>query len=461
MVKVAQHRYFLMRRPLTRLLIGSLLLFSGGLASPGGAGSEPLPSSLESLEDSRSAGSGTEELPEAVPEWLPVELSSPGSGVKLEELENSSLTEAINDTWAEGFMPPVKVVTREPPTKPSILHYRVQDNEQVRRFLDQFQVGYRRAAVERWLGRGGRYLRMIRETFREKGLPEELVFTAMIESGFNPVAVSRAGAKGLWQFMAPTARRYGLRVDHWVDERLDPEKSTLAAASYLKDLFGIFGSWNLAKAAYNAGEMRVARAIQAMGTTDFWALTRSSLLADETKDFVAAIQAASLIGQEPHRYGLVVTLDDPIRYEVVRVPHSSSLKRIATVSRVPVQELEELNSELRLGRTPPGGGYPLKVPAGRARLVQRAVRDPAASARLTAAPRDSSGKVVAEQHARSVHVVKPRETLGGIAKRYGISVSEILRWNRLSGAARIFPGDRLRVAWASRSNREEGQGGFR
>ena len=137
----------------------------------------------------------------------------------------------------------------------------------------------------------------------QRGLPDDLLFTAMIESGFNPVAVSRAGAKGLWQFMEPTARRYGLRVDRWLDERLDAEKSTWAAASYFRDLYAMFGSWHLVQAAYNAGEARVVRAVQGMQTTDFWQLSRGNHFAEETKAHVAAIQAAALIAREPDRFG--------------------------------------------------------------------------------------------------------------------------------------------------------------
>ena len=184
--------------------------------------------------------------------------------------------------------------------------YRVQLNEHVRFFLDRFQTGYRRAITESRLVRSGRYLPMIMDIFKEKGLPEELVFTAMVESGFNPVAVSHAGAKGLWQFMAPTARLYGLRVDRWMDERLDPEKSTVAAANYLRDLYTVFGSWDLAQAAYNAGEVRVQQAIQGSGTRDFWVLhRRSPYLLQETKNFVPAIHAATLIGRQPEQYGFI------------------------------------------------------------------------------------------------------------------------------------------------------------
>ena len=154
---------------------------------------------------------------------------------------------------------------------------------------------------------------MIRETLKRHGLPEDLAFTAMIESGFNPVATSRAGARGLWQFMAATAKRYGLRVDQWVDERLDPEKSTVAAAAYLRDLYNLFGSWFLAQAAYNAGEGAIARAIRATGSNDFWALARTGFLHRETKEFVPQIVAAAQIGREPHRFGF-----EPVQPESAR-----------------------------------------------------------------------------------------------------------------------------------------------
>ena len=159
-------------------------------------------------------------------------------------------------------------------------------------FLDRF-TGNQREVVNLWVGRAGRYLGMIRSVLRSRDLPEELAYTAMIESGFNPLAVSRAGAKGMWQFMAGTARRYGLRVDHWIDERLDPEKSTVAAASYLRDLYNMFGSWNLAQAAYNAGEVKVSRAMRATGSSDFWTLARTNHLRTETKEFVPQIHAAT------------------------------------------------------------------------------------------------------------------------------------------------------------------------
>jgi membrane-bound lytic murein transglycosylase D len=283
------------------------------------------------------------------------------------------------DLWAEFFTSPAPSMSAQsapapPPAAPKVVAvapatpsrptFRIQQNDHVQHFLEQFQTGYRREVVERWLTRSGRYLPMVLDVFRQKGLPEELVFTAMIESGFNPVAVSRAGAKGLWQFMAPTARRYGLRVDQWLDERLDPEKSTVAAANYLKDLYAIFGSWELSQAAYNAGEMKILRAIEGTGTRDFWSLTRSRLLRDETKNFVPAIHAMTIIGQEPEQYGFTVTPDEPLSYEQITVPRGTSLKHVAGLSGIPLEDLVRLNPELRLKQTPPNAPYHLKVPLG-------------------------------------------------------------------------------------------------
>jgi membrane-bound lytic murein transglycosylase D len=315
----------------------------------------------------------------------------------------------------------------------------------VRRFLDQYQTGYRRAVVERWLVRAGRYLPMVLDVFKQKGLPEELVFTAMIESGFDPLAASRAGAKGLWQFMAPTARRYGLRVDNWLDERLDPEKSTAAAARHFLDLYAVFGSWNLAQAAYNAGERTVVEAIKAMGTSDFWALARGRWLADETKNFVPAIQAATIIAREPERYGFMVTPAPPLMYDLVSVPRSTSLKQLAAKAGLDPDALERLNPELRLKQTPPDGTYPLKVPVGGAQLVRIALdRDSGTHHSVATSGGSSQGAIQGSKP--TTHVVRKQDTVGAIAKRYGVASADIIRWNGLDGSGRIRPGDRLRVA---------------
>lgn len=322
--------------------------------------------------------------------------------------------------------------------------YRLEDNQYVRRHIDQYRSGHR-AAVESWLGRAGQYLPMVVDIFRQKGLPDELVFTAMIESGFNPVAVSHAGAKGLWQFMAPTARRYGLRVDEWLDERLDPEKSTIAAARHFLDLYATFGSWNLAKAAYNAGEQRVLNAIRSVGSRDFWKLAGSDSLKEETRNFVPAIHAAATIAREPERFGFVVTLDPPVQMDRVTVPASTGLARLARLAGVPLEELERLNPELTLKQTPPGSAHELKVPLGSGSALEQAL------AREAAAPARRSGQAVtaAPPGGRAIHVVQRGDTVSEIARRYGISVEDIRQWNDLPDVSRIAPGARLRVAKGS------------
>jgi membrane-bound lytic murein transglycosylase D len=357
-------------------------------------------------------------------------------------------------SWAEIFGHPtradaevretqVQVVSLAPVTEPTPARarpvpaaaYRVHLNKHVRHFLERFQTGHRRTITETRLARSGRYLPMILDIFKEKGLPEELAFTAMIESGFNPVAVSRAGAKGLWQFMAPTARLYGLRVDRWLDERLDPEKSTVAAANYLRDLYTVFGSWDLAQAAYNAGEVRVQRAIQGTGTRDFWVLhRRSPHLLPETKNFVPAIHAATLIGRQPEQYGFTVVPEEPVRYDVVTVPKGTRLMRLAGLSGVALADLEQLNPELWQKQTPPDAPYELKVPLDTADAMRAAIELDKAPRRIAPAP------------GAGVHVVKAGDTVWRIARHYGVSTAQLARWNGLERPDRIFPGERLRIA---------------
>jgi membrane-bound lytic murein transglycosylase D len=349
------------------------------------------------------------------------------------EPAETAIVQPASFTPALGVVP-IPAVTMLPAATPAAT-YRVHVNEHVRFFLDRFQTGYRRAVVEGWLARSGRYLPMILDIFRQKGLPEDLVFTVMIESGFDPVAVSQAGAKGLWQFMAPTARLYGLRVDGWLDERLDPEKSTVAAANYLRDLYAQFGSWDLAQAAYNTGDGRIQQAIDRTGSRDFWKLHKSPLLPDETKNFVPAIHAATLIGRQPERYGFSVVPEDPLRYEQVTVPKGSRLVRLAALSGVPAQELESLNPELRRKQTPPDGPYELKVPLGTTAAVRAAVEiDASAVRKIAPAPRPG------------VHVVQAGDTVCRIARRYGVSTKQLVAWNGLDRPDRIFPGERLRVS---------------
>jgi membrane-bound lytic murein transglycosylase D len=373
------------------------------------------------------------------------------------EQEAASETEPTGvDPWADAMADSSRASIVSVPKKSA---YPVAMNPQVQYFLDRF-TGARREVINLWVGRSGQYLGMIREVLKNRGLPEELAYTAMIESGFNPVAVSRVGAKGMWQFMAGTARRYGLRVDQWIDERLDPEKSTVAAASYLRDLYNMFGSWALAQAAYNAGEVKVIKAIRATGSSDFWTLAKTNHLRTETKDFVPAIHAATLIAQNPDQYGFEISEPGPLSVETIAVPPATDLRRLATKAGITPGTLQTLNPVLVRSVTPPGDPWQLKIPVGTRTSVLSALA-PAPAVPRRQAPAAVRGRTTrASTDGDEVHVVQPKETVSSIAKHYGVTVTEVLRWNRLEQQARIRPGDKLRIADV-RPSVADGQGGFR
>ena len=364
------------------------------------------------------------------------DVPTPGSAISIR-----TTAEALaEDGWAAAFAGGSRVAYGAimAPAYPVTL------NPQVQFFLDRFTGAYREV-VARWVARSGHYLAMVRDVLRARGLPEELAYTAMIESGFKPDALSRVGARGMWQFMAPTARRYGLRVDRWVDERLDPEKSTVAAAHYLRDLHDQFGSWPLAQAAYNAGEVKVTRAIKQTGSRDFWTLAQSRYLRRETKEFVPQIHAATMIGREPERYGFEVDEVEPPAFDTITVPASTDLRRLAASAGLDAGVVRGLNPTLVRGVTPPGAPWMLRVPAGEHDRVVAAL----APRRAPALAGTGRGEVTRAAASGDVHVVRPRDTVSGIARRYGVSVDDVMRWNRLDSQDRIRPGDRLRVARSS------------
>ena len=420
--------------------LGLSILFGPGCITPGAA--EPLSTDApDRAQPDAFAPDGAAPEPAAILShgalWVPLgEPDVNGTGSTARDEAGTAVTE---DGWAEAYCEGSRVSYATIMARA----YPVTLNPQVQFFLDRF-TGSSREAMTLWVSRSSRYLAMVREVLRARGLPEELAFTAMIESGFKPDAVSRVGAKGMWQFMAGTARRYGLRVDRWVDERLDPEKSTVAAAAYLRDLYDLFGSWSLAQAAYNAGEVKVLRAIQKTGSRDFWTLAQSRHLRRETKEFVPQIHAATMIGREPDRYGFDFDDRDPVAVDTITVPPSTDLRRLAATAGLSPADVRALNPTLVRAVTPPGSSWTLRVPAGERERVAAAL----APRRAPVMVASTRAEVTHAAATGDVHVVRPRDTVSAIAKRYGVSVGDVMRWNRLDSTDRIRPGDRLRVAGA-------------
>jgi membrane-bound lytic murein transglycosylase D len=223
-----------------------------------------------------------------------------------------------------------------------------------------------RDRFEQWLTRLERYRPRVHSIFSEFKLPDDLIFLSLVESGFNTNAVSRAKAVGPWQFMKPTAKSYGLRVDNWVDERRDPDKSTMAAAQYLRDLYQLFGSWPLAMAAYNAGEGKVGRSMARLKAKDgdFWDLLDTKLLRAETKEYVPRFVAAAQIAKDPSRFGFNILPQAPVEFDEVAVTRQVHLKAVAKAAGVTLEDIKNLNPELRREMTPPDPVYILKVPLG-------------------------------------------------------------------------------------------------
>jgi membrane-bound lytic murein transglycosylase D len=256
------------------------------------------------------------------------------------------------------------------------------------------------------------------------------VYLSMIESAFKPRAVSRAGARGLWQFIAGTGKLYGLRQDYWVDDRFDPEKATRAAARHLKDLYDEFGDWYLAMAAFNAGPRRIERAIQRTGNRDFWTLAQKRYLPRETRSYVPLILAAAVIAKNPEAYGFARPAGTAMEYDVAELDHPVDLETAAKSAGTTVDEMKLLNPELRHWVTPlDRESYPLKIPKG-----SRGAFDAA----LAAIPED-------ERVRFGAHVVERGDTLSKIARRYGTTIEALATANRMRSRTVIHPGQVLTV----------------
>lgn len=309
------------------------------------------------------------------------------------------------------------------------IHY----NERVEFWLDYFRNRHR-DRFRIYLERKGRYEELIRERLRERGMPEDLIYLALIESGFSPRAYSRARAVGIWQFIAGTGRRYGLEISEFVDERRDPLRSTEAALDYLQDLYAQFGSWYLAAAAYNTGENRVQRLLRqraggASGNDSlFW--TIESGLPRETRNYVPLLIAATILGKYPDRFGFEdVIPQDPEQFEIVTVPDATELAVIAKAAGVDKSEIEMLNPQFLLGMTPPGRATRVRVPYGHGEQFAIAYAEIPPEERVTT----------------RFHIVRRGETLSHIARRYGSSVRTIQLANNIRDPSRISIGQRLTI----------------
>jgi membrane-bound lytic murein transglycosylase D len=368
------------------------------------------------------------------------------------------------------------------------------DNPLTARWVRYF-TGDGRGYMEQWLARKPLYEDIINEILDEYNLPRDMIFLAMIESGLSLKARSYANAVGPWQFIASTGRMYGLKIDWWVDERRHLEKSTRAAASHLSDLYESLGSWPLAMAAYNTGIRRVKRAMRRHGTRDFW---RLSSLPRQTRNYVPKFMACMEIGSNAATYGFTVPKRDRLRFDLVRVDDAIDLNLVAELAKIELDSVVALNPHLKRWSTPPGETYEIKVPQGLGQQVttQLATVPPEdrVSWRRHRVRRGESLSIIANRYGTSVtaikqanklrrslihsgqfllipvvgehasaraqkyiehaakvapgdqltHIVRRRETLGKIARRYGVTVKQLMAWNNKHNT-RIVVGDRLAV----------------
>ncbi len=305
----------------------------------------------------------------------------------------------------------------------------ISEHAKVLSYVEVFQ-GRMREYIQDSLARGAKYMPMIQAVFRAEGLPLDLAYIPIIESAFKTNALSKASAKGPWQFMRPTAKEHGLKTDWFIDERSDPEKSTVAAAKYLKSLSRTFhGDWNLVLAAYNGGPGRVSRAIRRSGMDDFWRLSATSrYLPRETREYVPLILAAMIVGRNPAQYGFEAITAEPIGYDKVAMPQAIDLRRVAEWTGSSVDEIQALNPELRRWTTPfRYPRYEVKVPKGTADLLNAKLAE--------ASPADFS--------ALKWYTAKKGETLLTVARRFGVSRTDVAEANALSTKARLRPGQEL------------------
>jgi len=373
--------------------------------------------------------------PSELEEICPAEIAPPpeekpvvSSPLSIEGLSEGRVELPISDESNDDFN--LEVLPADQPKKENGFDIPIVINAKVEQFIEFFQTTLKHN-FSSWLARSEKYIPIMKNLLRENGLPEDLVYLALIESGFNPYAYSRSKASGPWQFIYLTGKRYGLQVNWWVDERRDPEKSTIAAAKYLKDLYDMFECWYLAAAGYNAGEQKIVRAMKRYQTEDFWELSKYSYLKQETRDYVPQMIAAALIAKNPEKYGFThIDYEEPLRYEKVSVYEVTDLALVARACESPLEELKDLNPELLRGVTPPQTpAYEVKIPFGKKErflenfeVLQRA-----------------------EKFRFRTHTVKKQETLPRIARLYHVDLEPLLQMNQLTKTSRLSVGMKLLI----------------
>ena len=312
--------------------------------------------------------------------------------------------------------------------------------DQVAGYINFFS-GRGRGVLERGLARSGRYHAMIQTTLAQEGVPLDLIYLAQAESGFHPQALSRSGARGLWQFMASRGRGYGLQRNYFIDERQDPEKATRAAARHLKDLYNQFGDWYLAMAAYNSGPGTVQQAVKRTGYADFWELYSRNVLPKETRNYVPIIVAVTIMAKNPGQYGLDdITFETPVPYETVKLDYPVDLRLVAQCIDMPVSDLQDLNPSLLRLITPKNQPFDLRLPAGTKGKYLAAIEPIPPNMRLW----------------WRYHKVAAGDTVASVARLYRVSAKSIMQENSMSEDAELSPDGKLLIPFAPNKNPEDG-----
>jgi membrane-bound lytic murein transglycosylase D len=410
---------------------GILLFLVSGCFPHAAQFGPPNPSKVTPPAGSESSLFTREELDKLFPaDTMPIQAVSLSLPADLPpgEFLNQSLVPSISEECNDDFE--LEVFPKERPKGHTEFDIPIVINAKVEQFVQYFQTTMK-SQFANWLARSERYIPLMKNLLKENGLPEDLVYLALIESGFNPYAYSRSKAMGPWQFIYRTGKRYGLKVNWWVDERRDPEKSTVAAAKYLKDLYDMFECWYLAAAGYNAGEGKIASAVKRYRTEDFWELSKYRYLKKETKDYVPQMIAAAVIAKEPEKYGFEgIEYQEPLCFDRVKVPEVTDLTLVAKACKVSLEELRDLNPELLRGCTPPEvPEYEIRIPCGKQELFYANFE--------TLRPSDRTRF--------KTHIVKQGETLSRIARLYRVDLEPILEINKLKKTSLLSLGMHLLI----------------